>query len=68
MGIGDKGQNMSYPKSMYKGSWTPDAINAEHKIVHDEKREAALRADGFVDGRQLLDSPPESPVKAKKKS
>jgi hypothetical protein len=43
-----------YPRSMYKGSYTEHAINADHQIAHDETREAELRDDGFVDGHEFF--------------
>lgn len=50
---------MGYPKHMYKGSYTSEKLNAEEKIVSDEKQEAAARKRGFVSGHEFFSRPPE---------
>jgi hypothetical protein len=55
---------MGYPKQMYKGSYTPSAINAEQQVAQDEKDEKAARKAGFIDGHEFFSKPPyEAPVK-----
>lgn len=54
---------MGYPKSMYRGSYTPDAINADHLIVRDEGQEDQARVDGFIDGHEFFSKPPKKETK-----
>lgn len=56
---------MSYPKHMYKGSYTPTAIQAEEKIVEDEQQEKTMRKRGFLDGHEFFSKPPLEPEPAK---
>jgi hypothetical protein len=49
---------MGYPKHMYKGSYTSEKLNADEKIVTDEKQEQAARKKGFIDGREFFSKPP----------
>ena len=55
---------MGYPKAMYRGSFTPEAIQAEEKTVRDEQEERAVRKHGFVDGHEFFSKTPSSPKKA----
>lgn len=43
---------------MYKGTYTPDAIQAEEKPVQDEKEEKSARKLGFIDGHEFFSKPP----------
>lgn len=52
---------MGYPKQMYKGSHTPDKINAEERVANDEKEEKNARKDGFVDGKEFFAQAPAKP-------
>jgi hypothetical protein len=56
LGIGDANL-MGYPKHMYKGSYTSAKLNAEEKIVADEKQEALARKKGFIDGKEFFSKP-----------
>jgi hypothetical protein len=49
---------MSYPKHLYKGFYTMDAIHAEEKIVTDEQQEKAARKQNFIDGHEFFSKPP----------
>lgn len=53
---------MGYPKQMYKGSYTPSAINAEQQVALDEKDEKAARKAGFIDGHEFFSKPPAGPL------
>jgi hypothetical protein len=47
-----------YPRQMYKGSYTPDALSADEKVVKDAKEERDARNKGFLDGNEFFSKPP----------
>jgi len=49
---------VSYPKSMYKGTYTPSEILADHRIVRTEKEERVARKEGYKDGHEFFYKPP----------